>query len=91
MRKLYLFLFIIISLFLCSCSKKNTVINNVINQEIDIEDVITIETLEDVICATIENVESSVVGIKCVNSNALLKSESFGSGVVVKQDKNKYY
>ena len=66
-------------------------LNEVDYQEIDIEDVITIETLEDVICATIENVESSVVGIKCVNSNALLKSESFGSGVVVKQDKNKYY
>ena len=34
---------------------------------------------------------AGVVGIKCVNTNTLLKSESFGSGVVIEKNNNKYY
>lgn len=91
MKKIFIILIVCSSLLLISCDKKKTIINNVINQKIEIEDVITIKNLEDVICNTVENVENTVIGIKCLNTNTLLKSESFGSGVVIKNINNKYY
>ena len=91
MKKIIYVLIIIFILGLTSCNKKTTVVNNVINQTVDIEDQIKLETLEDVICNAVLNVEQSVVGIKCVNTNTLLKSESFGSGVVIEKNNNKYY
>ena len=57
MKKVVYLLIMFIVLGLCSCNKKTTVVNNVINQTVDIEDSITIESLEDVICNTISNVE----------------------------------
>lgn len=91
MKKVVYLLIMFIVLGLCSCNKKTTVVNNVINQTVDIEDSITIESLEDVICNTISNVEQSVVGIKAFNDKSLLKKESFGSGVVISKKDNKYY
>lgn len=91
MKKIVYFLIIFFVLALVSCNKKTTVVNNVINQTVDVEDRITIESLEDVICNTISNVEQSVVGIKAVNDKSLLKKESFGSGVVISKNNNKYY
>ena len=91
MKKTILLVIIILLVGLSSCNKKTTVINNVINQTVDVEDKITIETFEDVLCNTIENVEQSVVGIKAVNDQAILKTESFGSGVIVSNEQNKYY
>ena len=73
MKKVFYVLIMFIVLGLCSCNKKTTVVNNVINQTVDVEDVITIESLEDVICNTISNVEQSVVGIKAFNDKSLLK------------------
>lgn len=91
MKRLVLVLILCLMFVLASCNKKTTVVNNVINQTVDVEDIITIETLEDALCNTIESVENSVVGIKATSEQSLLKTESFGSGVVVKQDNNKYY
>ncbi len=91
MKKILLLVIIILLVGLSSCNKKTTVINNVINQTVDVEDKMNIETLEDVLCNTIENVEQSVVGIKAVNDQAILKTESFGSGVIIKCEQNKYY
>ena len=91
MKKSGYLLILIFILGLCSCNKKTTVVNNVINQTVDVEDSISIESLEDVICNTISNVEQSVVGIKAFNDKSLLKKESFGSGVVIGKKNNKYY
>lgn len=91
MKKFLCVLIIVFVFGLSSCNKKTTVVNNVINQTVDVEDEVTIESLEDAICNTISNVEQSVVGIKAVNDKSLLKSESFGSGVVVSSNNNKYY
>lgn len=91
MKKVFIILLLISCLFTASCKEKTTVINNVINQTVDIEDTININDFEEVICNVVENVETSVVGVKCVSSNSLLKTESYGSGVVVKKDNNKYY
>lgn len=91
MKKVAYLLIMFIVLGLCSCNKKTTVVNNVINQTVDIEDSITVESLEDVICNTISNVEQSVVGVKAFNDKSLLKKESFGSGVVISKNNNKYY
>ena len=91
MKKIVYVLIIILVFGLISCNKKTTVVNNVINQTVDIEDEIKLETLEDVICNTIDKVEQSVVGIKAVNDKSLLKNESFGSGVIISKKNNKYY
>lgn len=91
MKKVAYLLIMFIVLGLCSCNKKTTVVNNVINQTVDVEDSITVESLEDVICNTISNVEQSVVGVKAFNDKSLLKKESFGSGVVISKNNNKYY
>lgn len=91
MKKFFYVLIMFIVLVLCSCNKKTTVVNNVINQTVDVEDSITVESLEDVICNTISNVEQSVVGVKAFNDKSLLKKESFGSGVVISKNNNKYY
>lgn len=91
MKKFFYVLIMFIVLGLCSCNKKTTVVNNVINQTVDVEDSITVESLEDVICNTISNVEQSVVGVKAFNDKSLLKKESFGSGVVISKNNNKYY
>lgn len=91
MKKVAYLLIMFIVLGLCSCNKKTTVVNNVINQTVDIEDSITVESLEDVICNTISSVEQSVVGVKAFNDKSLLKKESFGSGVVISKNNNKYY
>lgn len=91
MKKIIYILIISLVLCLSSCNKKTTVVNNVINQTVDVEDKVTIETLEDVLCSTIENVEQSVVGVKATNEKSLFKTESFGSGVVINKTNNKYY
>ena len=91
MKKILFIFILVIYLFISSCNKKTTVVNNVINQTVDVEDVIKIETLEDAICNTVLNVEQSVVGIKAYNDNTLLKTESFGSGVFISKNDNKYY
>ena len=91
MKKILIIIMLVICLFLSSCNKKTTVVNNVINQTVDIEDTVKIETLEDAICNTVLNVEQSVVGIKAYNDNTLLKTESFGSGVIISKNDNKYY
>ena len=91
MKKVFIIFIIVICLLISSCNKKTTVVNNVINQTVDIEDTVKIETLEDAICNTVLNVEQSVVGIKAYNDNTLLKTESFGSGVIISKNDNKYY
>ncbi len=91
MKKILLLVIIILLVGLSSCNKKTTVINNVINQTVDVEDEINIETLDDVLCNTVEIVEQCVVGIKAVNNQAILKTESFGSGVIISNKQNKYY
>ena len=69
MKKILIIFMLVICLFVSSCNKKTTVVNNVINQTVDIEDTVKIETLEDAICNTVLNVEQSVVGIKAYNDN----------------------
>lgn len=91
MKKIFILIILIGCLFITSCKEKTTVVNNVINQTVDIEDKITIDEFEEVLCNVVENVENSVVGIKCVSNNSFLKTESYGSGVVIKKENNKYY
>ena len=47
MKKILIIFMLVICLFLSSCNKKTTVVNNVINQTVDIEDTVKIETLEE--------------------------------------------
>ena len=43
MKKVFIIFIIVICLLISSCNKKTTVVNNVINQTVDIEDTVKIE------------------------------------------------
>ncbi len=90
MRKIIFCLIVLCFIFISSCNKKTTVINNVITQTVDVNDLAQITSLEDALCNSIDNVKSSVVGVKAT-SNGLLNNESYGSGVVLKKDNGTYY
>lgn len=91
MRKIFYFALLLFVLLVTSCSCQTTVINKVIDQKVDIEENITIKDLEDQLCNMIEIAEQSVVGVTATFDNSLLKTESYGSGVVIKKDSNDYY
>ena len=75
-----------------SCKKEpTTIINEIKNYEVDIEEKITISTLEDAIVTAISIAEQSSVAVISTN-NGLFSNESHGSGVIIaKTQKNKYY
>ena len=91
MRKVLLFLILFNVLFLSSCKNKTTVVNNVINQTTSIEDTIKLEEFESVLSNAANQVMQNVVGVLANNDKSLLKSESFGSGVIIKKLDNTYY
>lgn len=91
MKKIFYCFLSLLVLLITSCTNQTTVINKVIDQKVDIEENITIKDLEDQLCNVIEIAEQAVVGIVATFDNALLKTESYGSGVVIKKDSNDYY
>lgn len=91
MKKILLLLLLINVFFLSSCKDKTTVVNNVINQNTTIEDTIKLEEFEDALSNAATLVSQHVVGIAATNDKSILKSESYGSGVVIKKENNTYY
>lgn len=85
------YLMIILSILpimaLSSCKKieKITVIEEVKNYQIDVEDGITLSTVEDALVSSISIAEQSVVGIICKTNKIIFSSEVFGSGVIIKR------
>ena len=86
MKKIFYCFLSLLVLLITSCTNQTTVINKVIDQKVDIEENITIKDLEDQLCNVIEIAEQAVVGIEATFDNALLKTESYGSGVVIKKE-----
>ena len=91
MRKVLLFLILFNVFFLASCKNKTTVVNNVINQTTTIEDTIKLNEFESVLSNAANQVMQNVVGVLATNDKSLLKSESYGSGVIIKKIDNTYY
>lgn len=93
MRKYLIVIMILMGIcFNISCKDKGTtIINNVINQEVDVEDDIKLSNIEDVLVNTCEVVSNQVVGICAKSSQALINNPSYASGVVIAKKNNTYY
>lgn len=93
MKKYLCLIFVLLLIMLSGCKKKDVVIiNKVINQEPNIEEEIIIKDFSDLVESKVEFVSQSVVGIKASSSTAIFENNSYGSGVVIKQNKdNEYY
>lgn len=93
MKKVFLIYLLLFLIIITGCKEEDetTVINNVINQEVTIDDKINLETFEDVLCNVSEDLLDCVVGVKAKNSYSIVDSEVCGSGVVVKKQNSTYY
>lgn len=91
-KKLLLFLILIFTITLVSCKDTTTIlINETKNYEVDIEEKITISTLEDALVNAVAIAEQSSVTVIATN-NGIFTDESHGSGVIIgKNESNKYY
>ena len=96
MKKILTMILILFSITLMSCKKDEyIIINEVKNYEVDVEEKITISTLEDALVNAIKKAEQSVIGV-IATSGSIFSGESFGSGVIIASKKinnpqQKYY
>lgn len=96
MKKIITLILIIFTTTLISCKKEDyIIINEVKNYEVDVEEKITISTVEDALVQAISKAEQSVVGIIC-STSSLIPSQAFGSGVIIAKKEithleSKYY
>lgn len=96
MRKLLLSVLLLSLLFFYGCNKKVTVINEVTNHVVDVDDLMTISTLDEVLNVTSTTCSNYIVGILSSNIDSLLQKEANGSGVLIHKelinnDTYKYY
>ena len=96
MKKILTMILILFSITLMSCKKDEyIIINEVKNYEVDVDEKITISTLEDALVNAIKKAEQSVIGV-IATSGSIFSGESFGSGVIIASKKinntqQKYY
>lgn len=90
-KKLLLFIILIFTITLVSCKDTTILINETKNYEVDVEEKITIATLEDALVNAIAIAEQSSVSVISKN-NSLFTEEAHGSGVIIgKNASGKYY
>lgn len=90
--KKYLIIIIFLLIFITSCKKNSvTIINNVYNNEIDVEDNIKIESLDDMLNAASQIATSSSIGLRCNHKSSILSNTGYGSAVIYKREGNIYY
>lgn len=78
--------FIIFALALTSCNKSITLINEVINRNVNYEENISILDFEDAIVEATAIATESSIGVMSYSGTILFKTESFGSGTVIKKE-----
>lgn len=87
LKKLVLSLtFIIFALVLTSCNKSITLINEVINRNVNYEENISILDFEDAIVEATAIATESSVGVMASLGSIFFGTESFGSGTVIKKE-----
>lgn len=92
MKKLYLILIIFMLVLFTSCKEnKTTIYTQIINHDIEVNDVKTINDLQDVLTNSIEESIQYCVGVSAKNSYSIIDSTTTGSGVVIGKDTDGYF
>lgn len=87
MKKILTMMIILFSVTLISCKKDEyIIINEVKNYEVDVDEKITISTLEDALVNAIKKAEQSVIGV-IATTGGVFSGEAFGSGVIIASKK----
>lgn len=92
MKKLILILIISYLSFIISCKpNQTTVYTQIINHDIEVNDVKTINDLQDVLTNSIEESIQYCVGVSSKNSYSIIDSTTTGSGVIIGKDNDAYF
>ena len=95
-KKIILLFFISMLTLLLSSCKKNILINEVVNRNVNYEENISILDFEDALVEATKIAKESSIGLRVKAESSLIAAESFGSAVIIKRtkianDKYEYY
>lgn len=86
-KKISLLFLVVFILFILTSCKKNILINEVINREVNYEENISILDFEDALVEATKIAQESSIGLRAKVETAFISSESFGSAVIIKATK----